>query len=173
MKFSAKLLILLFVVILFQSCSDNPSGLDFSDAPPPFDTSQALSDTTYEDGLIIYVIEEGGGPFEVVSNDAIGAFFTGRTTDGTIFDSSYRNGSTSATVFQNLTPTSISNGVQVLPPLIDGFRRGLLGMKEGEKRTIVIPPSLGYGDSQSGTNGFNLRNDTLIFDVELDRIISP
>jgi len=37
---------------------------------------------------------------------------------------------------------------------------------------VVIPPELGYGESQEGTNGFDLRNDTLIFDIELVEILS-
>ena len=44
-------------------------------------------------------------------------------------------------------------------------------MQEGEKRTVVIPPELGYGESQEGTNGFDLRNDTLVFDIELVEIV--
>lgn len=36
-------------------------------------------------------------------------------------------------------------------------------MHEGEKRTLVIPPELGYGDR----DGHNLQNETLVFDIEL------
>ena len=173
MKF-AKLLILPLVVLLIQSCSDNPTrGIDFSEVPAPFDTTSAIIDSTTADGLKIYIYEEGSGPFEVVSNDAVALFFTGRTTDGTIFDSSYGNGSTNPSNLNNLTPAPKAGSFGPISPLIEGFRRGVIGMKEGERRTIVIPPSLGYGESQQGENGFDLRNDTLIFDLELDRIISP
>lgn len=173
MKTLAKLLILPAAILLIQACSNNSTGVDFSDAPAPFDTTQAVNKTTTDDGLIIYVIEEGAGPFEVVVNDEVEVLFTGRTKDGTIFDSSYRNGSTVPSIFRNLTPVNKPAGARAIPKLIEGFRRGILGMKIGERRTIIIPPSLGYGDSQDGTNGFNLRKDTLIFDIELDNIISP
>ncbi|MDZ7715716.1 MAG: FKBP-type peptidyl-prolyl cis-trans isomerase [Balneolaceae bacterium] len=174
MKF-AKFLILPLAVMLIQSCSDNATGgrVNFDTAPPPFDTTTAIIDSTAEDGLQIYIYEEGNGPFEVVSNDAVSLYFTGRTTDGTIFDSSYRNGATGPVTLNNLTPVLKPGSFGPISPLIEGFRRGIIGMKEGERRTIVIPPSLGYGESQSGENGFDLRNDTLIFDLELDRIISP
>jgi len=39
-------------------------------------------------------------------------------------------------------------------------------MKEGEKRVLVVPPELGY----AGTTN-SLREDTLVFDVELESII--
>jgi FKBP-type peptidyl-prolyl cis-trans isomerase len=29
--------------------------------------------------------------------------------------------------------------------VIPGFEKGLLGMKKGEKKTIMVPPELGYG----------------------------
>lgn len=173
MKF-AKLLILPLAVLLIQSCSDNSTGpVNFDEAPPPFDTTTAIIDSTTNDGLQIYIYEEGSGPFEVVSNDAVALYFTGRTTDGTIFDSSYRNGATTPSTLNNLTPVLKQGSFGPISPLIEGFRRGIIGMKEGGRRTIVVPPSLGYGEAQSGENGFDLKNDTLIFDIELERIITP
>ena len=164
--------ILIFLSLFFlQSCGEDPTGPDFSTVPAPFDTTSAISSTFTEDGLKVYQIQEGFGAFEVVSRDQIRVRFTGRTADGRIFDSSYSNGSTSPATFRNLTPIPISGTFSQISPLIDGFRRGILGMKEGEKRTVFIPPALGYGESQEGTNGFDLRNDTLIFDIELVEII--
>lgn len=170
-----QIVIVLTAVLFLQSCSDDndrPTGPDFSMVPEPYDLSQADTTYTKEGGVEIYVIEEGvcpGGEEEfctVTARDQIFLKYTGRVLDDYIFNSTYEGDNDNSVFITNLTPVNTARQ----RAQIEGFRRGLIGMKEGEKRVIVVPPSLGYDDSQPGVNGFDLREETLRYDVELTGI---
>jgi peptidylprolyl isomerase len=51
--------------------------------------------------------------------------------------------------------------------VIPGWDEGMVGMKKGGRRLLVIPPDMGYGPSGSGPIG---PNETLIFVVDLVEI---
>lgn len=174
--------LLISSTLVIQSCNSNdnnnrPTGPDFSTVPNSYNLSDSDSTYTKEGEVEIYVIEEGicpGGDEEfctVVPRDQIFVKYTGRIFDngsgeGEIFESTYANGNEAAGFIANLKPIATSQD----PPQIEGFRRGLLGMKEGEKRVIIVPSSLGYSDSRPGVNNIDLRGKTLRYDVELVRI---
>lgn len=80
------------------------------------------------------------------------AHYDGRLLDGTPFDSSYGKG----------TPFVFRVGTGAV---IKGWDEAFLSMKRGEKRTLIIPPWLGYGDK--GSPPRIPARATLVFEVEL------
>ena len=54
--------------------------------------------------------------------------------------------------------------------VIPGWDKGVVGMKEGGRRELIIPPSLGYGDTAPpGSQGI-AANDTLVFVIDLLKV---
>jgi len=84
--------------------------------------------------------------------DTIVVDYTGRFTNGTIFDSSLPRGS----------PFEFRLGSG---QVIKGWDRGLENMCVGERRRLTVPPSLAYGNE--GAGGVIPPGATLVFDVEL------
>lgn len=155
MKFRNSFFALLIFITL--SCANDDPFLfedDYSTVPDAYSTTGITPDTL-DSGLIIYEIAEGdtSNPVSVGPRDEVSVYYTGRKTNGDIFDSTFKNGLTRPTQYP-------------VVGFVDGFTEGMLGMKEGGKRVLVIPPSLGY----EGTSNA-LRNDTLVFDIELEGII--
>lgn len=77
--------------------------------------------------------------------------YNGYLEDGTLFDSSHKHGRP----FQFV----IGSG-----RVIKGWDQGLMGMKEGGKRTLFVPSHLGYGEREKG---LIKPHSSLIFHVEL------
>ena len=106
-------------------------------------------------GLQITEIAVGTGAV-AESGDAVTATYTGMFPDGTVFDASKNH-------------PEIANGFTFVlgtRSVIAGFDQGFIGMKEGGKRRLVIPPELGYGPAE----GHPLQNQTLIFEIELLKV---
>ncbi|NIG60557.1 Peptidyl-prolyl cis-trans isomerase FKBP10 [Pontoporia blainvillei] len=77
-------------------------------------------------------------PRMVQDSDFVRYHYNGTLLDGTAFDTSYSRGGT--------YDTYVGSGW-----LIKGMDQGLLGMCPGERRKIVIPPFLAYGEKGYGT----------------------
>jgi FKBP-type peptidyl-prolyl cis-trans isomerase 2 len=85
---------------------------------------------------------------QITNGSSVSVNYTGRLEDGTIFDTSLQEGREPLTAV-------LGKG-----QLIAGFENGLIGMSEGEKRTIEIEPSDAYGEI----------NPELMSEVPLDRV---
>jgi peptidylprolyl isomerase len=101
-------------------------------------------------GLMYIILKEGNGATPT-SGALVEAHYTGTLLDGTKFDSSVDRGQP----FQFV----VGRG-----EVIKGWDEAFLSMKKGEKRILIIPPGLAYGDKGMGTIP---PNETLIFEVEL------
>mgnify|MGYP001360192553 CR=1 FL=1 len=100
---------------------------------------------------------EGEGS-EIVNHSKIKVHYIGKLEDGTKFDSSYDRGE----------PLNFQIGLR---QVIEGWENGLMGMRVGGKRTLIIPPELAYGERGAG----NLipPNSTLVFDIEIIDVQPP
>lgn len=109
---------------------------------------------TTASGLQYEVLHEGDGPMPTAA-DTVEVHYTGKLIDGTVFDSSVERGA----------PATF--GVtQVIP----GWVEALQLMKAGSKWRLFIPSQLAYGPQ--GAGNIIGPNSTLIFDVELLKVLS-
>ena len=99
-----------------------------------------------------------GNGLEVKNHSKVSVHYIGKLEDNTVFDSSYDRG--------QLFDFQI--GVR---QVILGWETGLLGMKEGGKRTIFIPYEYAYGESGAGS--LIPPKSNLIFEIEVIKVIPP
>lgn len=113
--------------------------------------------TTTNSGLQ-YVITEQGDGASPQSGDMVEVHYTGRFTDGNIFDSSY----------DRENPLRFKTGVgQVIP----GWDEAIMLLKVGDKAKLIVPPELAYGEAGVGQD--IPPNSTLYFEVELLDVQQP
>lgn len=108
-------------------------------------TQQAMNDLKITDTVV-------GTGAAVKTGDTVNVLYTGKLDNGTVFDASSLHGN---------TPFSFTVGAG---QVIQGWDLGLVGMKVGGTRELVIPPALGYGTS---TYGPIPANSTLHFTIQL------
>lgn len=108
---------------------------------------------TTASGLQYEVLKKGNGDAPKAT-DKVEVHYTGKLIDGTVFDSSVERG----------VPATFG-----VTQVISGWVEALQLMHEGDQWRLYIPSNLAYGPN--GAGGVIGPNMTLIFDVELLRVI--
>ncbi|MDZ7780019.1 MAG: FKBP-type peptidyl-prolyl cis-trans isomerase [Gemmatimonadota bacterium] len=147
--------VVLTAVMATAACGDSPTE------PPPFEVIEEVEFheslgvdldqmTETESGLYYQDLVEGDGA-EATSGAEVTLHYLGRLRNGEPFDSTEVGDPFTFTVDND--------------EVIDGFDEGVLGMRVGGERKIVIPPELAYG--VRGSQGI------LVFDLELVEVVVP
>lgn len=143
------------LLALLAACGGEAPSADVSGEPTEVTYAPALEVSLDEmsrtaSGLYLRDVVPGEGATAAAGND-VSVHYTGWLPNGEEFDSS-RAG----------LPFTFTLGAG---SVIAGWDEGVQGMQVGGRRTLVIPPSLGYGES--GAGGVIPPNATLVFGVEL------
>lgn len=104
---------------------------------------------------LAYVVESPGTGNTPQEGDIVKVHYTGKLLDGKVFDSSRNNPQLAG------QPMDFRVGVGMVIP---GWEEGVMSMKKGEKRMLIIPSGLAYGSE--GNQGIP-PNKVLLFDLEL------
>lgn len=132
----------------------SPSG-----AVPEVTTNTQIPTTTMPTGSTseLQITDEiVGSGAAAAAGDTVTVNYVGSLTDGKVFDASANHGTTGFTF-------ALGAG-----QVIKGWDQGIVGMKEGGKRKLVIPAALAYGSQAVGN--VIPANSTLIFEVELLKV---
>jgi len=152
------LLISIVIVLLFFIPTSGEEGFDESSVDLNVGNfsrgAQNIPDITELQGEDLKV---GTGSAAVKAGDTITVHYTGSFLDGKVFDSSVERNQ----------PFSITVGAQQVIP---GFDQGVLGMKVGGTRRILIPSELAYGAQGQGSIP---PNTDIQFEIQLLAIKIP
>jgi peptidylprolyl isomerase len=118
--------------------------------------TQPTTRFTTASGLTI--VEQGMNDLAAQPGDTVVCHYTGKLTDGKVFDSSRTRGE----------PFTFRLGID---GVIKGWAEGVTGMRTGQKRLLIIPPELGYG--AAGAPPTIPANATLTFEIEVLSVTRP
>jgi peptidylprolyl isomerase len=138
------------------SASSGTTGTPAAQGGPPIVTGKLV--TVGKTCLRYIDLKVGTGP-AVKSGDTLTVNYSGWLANGTEFDSSIDP------KFQHVQTFSVTIGQG---QVIAGWDQGLIGMKAGGSRRLIIPPDMGYG--ASGSPPTIPANAVLIFDVSVVKI---
>lgn len=140
---------LILIVVSFADCAKKKAKKQAEKdekAIQQYIADHSLNATKGENGLYYVITTPGTGANPSLSSYVTVAY-TGKLTDGSIFDQ------------------STSAGIEFqLSGVIEGWKQGIPYFKKGGKGMLLIPSALGYG--VQGTSGIP-PNSVLIFDINL------
>ena len=153
----------LLALLALASCNNEITGLG-----PPSDPATETFDpslgiiiaemTRLESGVYIQDLVVGDGESVTARTDTVWVTYTGFLKNGEEFDSGV-------------------NTRLIIDGIVPGLAQGLVGMKVGGRRMVVVPSALGYGErsiTEPGTvDPVIPRQSTLIFRIELLRLFTP
>lgn len=148
---------------------DGEGGYVNSDIFEPLFSKWNQKATDLGDGLKLLVTAEGEGE-GIREGDQALVHYAGYLSTGKPFDSSVKE---VAMLFGNYTPQREPYGpfpVVAGPQgrVIEGWKRGLVGLKKGAQVKLIIPAALGYGDR--GAGDIIPPGSTLVFDIWVEDI---
>ena len=170
----AVLLLIAFSILLLSCDTSDPFRIpppDFSTVPEAYNIEN-VEPVTIEEGVDVYHLEEGFGPFFVTVRDEVAVFMTLRTDEGEVIFSTFANGNELAIPLSVRSSGTIQNVFQysILLSYTPGLKAGILGMQQGEKRTIVVSPEKGFGTASSTNTNSEYSENTLIYDITVSSI---
>lgn len=147
--------------LLLLAAAATACGADDADVPsnPATETFAPVTGVSIANmrttigGLYIQDLTIGVGT-EAINGRTLNVLYTGWLTTGQVFDS-------------NNTPPGLQFPLG-RGAVIDGWDLGILGMRPGGKRKLVIASPLAYGSDGQGPIG---KNKTLVFDVTLLSVV--
>jgi FKBP-type peptidyl-prolyl cis-trans isomerase FkpA len=148
-------LVLGAMLFLGSACSDSAGPVDPADLTFAAQLGVDLATMTRSQSGLYYKDLTVGTGAQTNTGARVTVDYTGWLHNGTQFDSSAGKGP--------ITITSLGSG-----QVIKGWDEGLMGMRAGGSRLLVIPSSLGYGAAGSGPiPGYA----TLVFRVDLRTVV--
>ena len=136
-----------------DTAKEEPTVSEPADAPESKDADEEGKWVTTDSGLKYRDIRVGTGP-KPQKGQTVSVHYVGKLKDGTKFDASRDHGT---------EPAEFPIGVG---GVIKGWDEGVMSMKVGGKRTLVIPGDLAYGANPRPGSGIP-PNAELTFEIEL------
>jgi FKBP-type peptidyl-prolyl cis-trans isomerase FkpA len=160
MRLTRSLLVLL--PLAFAACLSGTEPLTYPNIPIENTTFASnlgvnlAASTKTASGLYFRDITVGAGA-TVVATDSVKVYYQGAFSNGNLFD-------------QRLSPQAPFEVRLGKGAVIKGWDEGLVGMKVGGIRQLILPPSLAYGPTGYGSIP---PNAVLVFNVTMNAVAAP